>query len=56
MLNAHCPHCKSIEFRGVGARNAMEKAVYWLLLPFRCDLCGRHFFLLRWLAPVAGAA
>jgi len=28
--------------------------MYWLLLPYRCDLCGRHFFLLRWLAPVEG--
>jgi len=40
----------------VGARNAAEKAVHWILLPFRCSLCGRHFFLLRWLAPAGSSA
>lgn len=49
-----CPNCGSIEFRGVGVRNAVEKAVRWLLAPYRCGLCGRHFFLFRWLVPVKG--
>jgi hypothetical protein len=56
VIHRCCPHCKSIEFRGVGPRNAMERAVHWLLLPYRCDLCGHHFFLMRWLAPVEGTA
>ena len=30
--------------------------MYWLFLPYRCALCGHHFFLLRWLAPVEGTA
>ena len=47
-----CPHCRSADFRNVGVRNALEKAVYWILMPFRCDLCGRHFFLFRWRAPL----
>jgi transposase-like protein len=46
-----CPHCKSIEFRSVGARNALEQAVSWLFQPYRCELCGHHFFLLRWHMP-----
>lgn len=56
MFSAHCPHCKSVDFRGVGVRNAIEKALYLILLPYRCSLCGRHFFLLRWLAPIEGTA
>lgn len=55
LFSASCPYCRSIEFRGVGVRNALERAVYWLLLPYRCDLCGHHFFLLRWQAPAAGS-
>jgi hypothetical protein len=51
MLSTSCPHCRSIDFRLVGARNAMEQAFHWLFLPFRCTLCGRHFFVFRWLAP-----
>ena len=51
MLSAHCPHCKSVEFRDVGVRNAIEAAVHWILLPFRCCLCGHHFFLFRWQTP-----
>jgi len=35
-------------------RNTIEKALHWLLLPFRCGLCGRHFFLFRWRAPIEG--
>ena len=34
LFSRHCPHCRSVEFRGVGARNAFEKAVHWILLPF----------------------
>jgi hypothetical protein len=30
----------------------MEKAFLWLFMPFRCALCGHHFFMLRWLVPV----
>jgi transposase-like protein len=56
MLHAHCPNCKSIEFRGVGARNALEAAFNWILWPYRCSLCGRHFFLFRWQAPIDGTA
>jgi transposase-like protein len=53
---AHCPYCKSIELRSVGTRNALEKNFSWLIRPFRCGLCGRHFFLFRWRAPVPEAA
>jgi transposase-like protein len=49
-----CPHCKSIDFRSVGVQNAIESALDWLLHPYRCCLCGRHFFLFRWQGPVAG--
>jgi hypothetical protein len=51
MYSARCPHCRSIAFDGVGFRNEFERAIAWLLLPFRCLLCGHHFFLLRWAAP-----
>lgn len=53
MFAARCPHCGSIDFRGVGTQNALERAIRWILLPHRCGLCGRHFFLARWLAPAA---
>ena len=52
IFSTHCPHCRSIEFRSVGVRNIMERALLWLLLPYRCSLCGRHFLLFRWLAPI----
>jgi transposase-like protein len=55
-FSKQCPHCKSVDFRAVGVRNAMEKAFLWILLPFRCGLCGRHFFLFRWQAPLEGTA
>jgi transposase-like protein len=48
LFSAHCPHCRSIELRSVGVRNSMEKMFLWLLQPYRCCLCGRHFFLYRW--------
>jgi hypothetical protein len=32
-------------------RNSIERALRWLMLPFRCSLCNHHFFLFRWLAP-----
>jgi hypothetical protein len=34
----------------------MESFIHWLLLPYRCDFCGHHFFLFRWVAPAAGTA
>jgi len=55
VYSPHCSHCGSVEFRGVGTRNALEQAFHWLLLPYRCELCGRHFFLLRFLAPEGGS-
>lgn len=54
LFAAQCPHCKSIDFRMVDARNAMERAFHWLLQPYRCGLCGQHFFLCRWQVPVGG--
>jgi transposase-like protein len=50
MMSANCPHCKSVDFRSVGTRNAIEQALNWIVVPFRCALCGHHFFLFRWLA------
>jgi hypothetical protein len=51
LFSAECPHCHSIDLREVGVRNLLESAVHWLLRPFRCSLCGRHFFLYRWQTP-----
>jgi hypothetical protein len=51
-----CPHCKSVAFWGVGIRNSVEGFVYRWLFPYRCCLCGRHFFLFRGQAPLAGTA
>jgi len=45
---ARCPHCQSIDYRKVGARGSFEEAMHWLLRPFRCGLCGHHFYLLPW--------
>lgn len=56
MFSEKCPYCRSIEFRGVGVRNSFEQALHWILLPYRCFLCGRHFFLFRGVAPVEGTA
>jgi len=42
-----CPHCKSIDFRSVGTRNGFERTLRWLIQPYRCALCGRHFYLIR---------
>jgi hypothetical protein len=56
VFSARCPHCRSVDFRGVGVRNTMESFVHFILLPYRCALCGHHFFLFRWLAPAAGSA
>jgi hypothetical protein len=38
----------------VDARNGMERAFHWLLQPYRCGLCGQHFFLSRWQVPIDG--
>ena len=56
LFSTHCPHCRSIDFRRVGARNSIEAAFHWLLQPYCCGLCGRHFFLLRWQALIGGTA
>jgi hypothetical protein len=52
LLSKCCPYCRSIDFRSVGIRNSVEAAIFWLLQPLRCSLCGHHFFLLRWQVPV----
>ena len=54
VFTAQCPNCRSVDFRGVGSRNTIEAALQWLIHPYRCALCGRHFFLLSWLAPLEG--
>ena len=51
-----CPYCSSIDFRSVDARNSIEEFFDWLLQPFRCGLCGHHFFLFRWQSPIGGEA
>ena len=56
MFSTCCPHCGSIEFRSVGARNFFEGSVLWLLQPCRCSFCGHHFFLFRWQVPIGGTA
>ena len=55
-FSTQCPHCKSIDFRSVGARNSVERAFQWLLQSYRCGLCGHHFFLFRWMTLVGGPA
>jgi transposase-like protein len=54
LFSRRCPYCRSIDFRSVDARNAIEESFDWLLQRFRCGLCGRNFFLFRWHAPVGG--
>ncbi len=56
LFSASCPHCSSIEFRGVGVRNTLEGAFHFILHPYRCCFCGHHFFLFRWQAPLEGTA
>ena len=56
LFSANCPHCRSIESRKVGVRNGLEQAVLWLLQPYRCALCGRHFYLFRWQVPAGDEA
>jgi hypothetical protein len=51
LLATCCPHCRSIQFRSVGARNPFERALAWLFHPYRCELCGRHVLLFRWQFP-----
>ncbi|MEP7353972.1 MAG: hypothetical protein ABI824_12135 [Acidobacteriota bacterium] len=55
MFSKTCPFCRSTAFRSVGVRNKMEQAIHWFMLPFRCELCGHHFFLFRWAAPAEEA-
>ena len=56
MIFPRCPHCRSVDFRAVGDRSALERALHFIFLPFRCSLCGRHFFICRWLLSPDGAA
>ena len=56
LFHSSCPHCKSVDFRAVGVRNSFEKAINWIVQPYRCGLCGHHFFLPRWQAPLADPA
>ena len=56
MIFPRCPHCRSVDFRVVGVRNFVEVAIHWFFLPYRCTLCGRHFFLFRWMVPGHGTA
>lgn len=56
LFSKSCPYCKSIEFRTVGTRNGLERALQGILQPCRCSLCGHHFFLFRWQAPLEGTA
>jgi hypothetical protein len=53
MMFTGCQHCRSKEYRRVDARNAFEQAFSWILLPYRCSLCGHHLMLFRWLNPSA---
>ena len=56
LFSTSCPYCKSIEFRSVGVRNGIEHAFRWLVQPYRCALCGHHFFLFRRQTPIGDAA
>jgi hypothetical protein len=56
IFGKRCPHCRSIDIRNVGLRSTIERAIYWLVSPYRCGLCGHHFFLWRWQAPIGDAA
>ncbi|MCX6594175.1 MAG: hypothetical protein NTZ56_21890 [Acidobacteria bacterium] len=56
LFNPRCPFCRSIVFRRVGPRNGLEQALLWLLQPCRCELCGHHFFVVRWQAPIESTA
>jgi transcriptional regulator NrdR family protein len=56
MFFAGCSHCRSVDFRAVGARNAAEGFLLSIMRPQRCSLCGRHFFLFRWQIPAEGTA
>ncbi|MCX6596658.1 MAG: hypothetical protein NTV70_09860 [Acidobacteria bacterium] len=56
LFSPRCPFCRSIVIRRVGVRNGFEQALFWLLQPYRCELCGHHFFLVRWQAPAESTA
>ncbi len=56
LFSSQCPYCKSIDFRPVGARNSVDEALHWLLQPYRCSLCGHHFFLFRRQGLIGGTA
>ncbi len=56
LFSTCCPHCKSIDFRSVGTRNAFERTFQWLIQPYRCGLCGHHFCLIRRFAAIGNSA
>lgn len=56
MFSSRCPFCRSIDFRSVGALTAIESALFRLLQPCHCELCGRRFHLWRWQTPVTDPA
>ena len=56
LFSSRCPYCRSVEFRTVGVRNDIERAIYWLIQPYRCEFCGHHLFLFRWQAPAEGTS
>ena len=56
LFSTRCPHCRSIGMRSVGSRNAFERALSWIILPYRCGLCDRHRFLFRWQTPTVATA
>lgn len=37
-FSTRCAHCRSVDFRTLGVRNAIERALHWLLQPYRCSL------------------
>jgi hypothetical protein len=56
LFSTCCPYCRSIDFRSVDTRSAIEAAFQWLFRPYWCSLCGHRFFLFRWQIPVGGKA
>ena len=38
LFSTRCPRCRSIDFRSVGTRNAIETAFQWLFQPYWCSL------------------
>jgi transposase-like protein len=55
LFSSGCPFCRSIDYRSVDIRNAIESSLLWLLQPYRCSLCGHHFFRFRWQSTIPDA-